>query len=79
MSNQNISNNTIIAISSDKLVFMKSHTEIELLLLDGNDNDALVIEGRIDQIMKVVVKCYNARDNKISTRIEIDGNVIIFK
>ena len=71
--------NVLIAISTDTLAFLKSKTEIEMLLLDGNDGDALIMEGRIDQIMKMVTACYDARENNKTVKFRIDGQDIIFK
>ena len=77
--NKNTGNMVLLAISTDTLAFLKSRTELELLLLDGKDTDALIIEGRIDHIMKMVTQCYNARETKKSVKFVIEGTEIIFK
>jgi hypothetical protein len=65
--------NLLIAISNDTLILMKSETEIDKYLIEGEKTNAYLVEGATKDIVDIIHNCYNARERKIPYVFEIDN------
>ena len=69
----------LLAISTDTLIYMKSRTEARKTLISGDDKKAYLIEGSIAPMMKIIDRCFQAREENLPVKFNIDGVDIIFK
>lgn len=76
---ENTKQTVLVAISTDTLMYMKSRTESGALLINGNDTNAFLIEGEIRPMLKIIDRCFQARQENSPVKFSIDGHTIIFK
>ena len=66
-----------LVISTNILGIMKDDNSIERLL-DGNDTNALIVIGPINDLYHLIDVCYKAREKGETVIIMLDGVTIAF-
>lgn len=74
--------NCSLLLSSNKLCILLSDVvssqEDYSILLDGDDNECLIIAGPIESLYTIIDRCYEARNSGTKCIMNIDNEKVVF-